>query len=112
MSLTASVQVEGLLKTFGDFVAVDHVSFHVEPGEIFGFLGSNGAGKSTTIRMLCGLLRPTAGQARVQDLDVYTQTEQIKQNIGYMSQTFSLYDELTVEENISFFAGIYGIQQG
>lgn len=109
MNPTASVQVEGLLKTFGDFVAVDHVSFHVEPGEIFGFLGSNGAGKSTTIRMLCGLLRPTAGQARVQDLDVYTQTEQIKQNIGYMSQTFSLYDELTVEENISFFAGIYGI---
>jgi len=109
MTSARSVRVEGLVKQFGDFVAVDHVSFHVEPGEIFGFLGSNGAGKSTTIRMLCGLLRPTEGQAWVQGLDVYTQTEEIKQNIGYMSQRFSLYDELTVQENISFFAGIYGI---
>ena len=109
MTQTASVRVEGLVKQFGDFVAVDHVSFHVEPGEIFGFLGSNGAGKSTTIRMLCGLLRPSQGKAWVQDLDVYTQAEEIKQNIGYMSQKFSLYDELTVQENISFFAGIYSV---
>ena len=106
---TASVRVENLVKQFGDFTAVDQVSFHVEPGEIFGFLGSNGAGKSTTIRMLCGLLRPSEGKAWVHDLDVYTQTEEIKENIGYMSQRFSLYDELTVKENISFFAGIYSV---
>lgn len=111
MKSAHSVQVEGLVKQFGDFTAVDHVSFQVEPGEIFGFLGSNGAGKSTTIRMLCGLLRPTGGKAWVKGLDVYTQTEEIKQNIGYMSQKFSLYDELTVQENISFFAGIYGISR-
>ncbi len=109
MSHTASVKVEGLVKRFGDFTAVDHVSFEVEPGEIFGFLGSNGAGKSTTIRMLCGLLRPTEGKAWVKELDVYSQAEEIKQNIGYMSQRFSLYDELTVQENISFFAGIYSV---
>ena len=109
MSVRASVEVENLVKRFGDFVAVDHITFHVQPGEIFGFLGSNGAGKSTTIRMLCGLLRPSQGQARVGGHDVYTQSEDIKQKIGYMSQKFSLYDELTVEENINFFSGIYGV---
>ncbi len=104
-----TVSVRGLCKTFGDFKAVDGVSFDVGKGEIFGFLGSNGAGKTTTIRMLCGLLRPSAGQARVGGLDVYTQPEQIKQNIGYMSQRFSLYEELTVGENIEFFSGVYGV---
>ncbi len=112
MSAQLSVQVENLMKRFGDFVAVDHITFKVEKGEIFGFLGSNGAGKSTTIRMLCGLLRPSGGSAWVEGFDVFTQSEDIKQNIGYMSQRFSLYDELTVEENIDFFSGIYGTPRG
>src|ERR1019366_2225367 len=94
---------------FGDFVAVDHVSLEVRRGEIFGFLGPNGAGKSTTIRILCGLLEPTDGEATVAGFDVRKQSEQIKRNIGYMSQRFSLYDDLTVEENIDFFSGIYGV---
>jgi len=97
------------VKCFGDFVAVDHINMEVRRGEIFGFLGPNGAGKSTTIRVLCGLLAPTSGSATVGGLDVATQSELIKQRIGYMSQRFSLYDDLTVEENIDFFSGIYGV---
>lgn len=104
-----SVEVNDLTKKFGRFVAVDHISFFVRDGEIFGFLGANGAGKTTTIRMLCGLILPTSGQGRVEGLDIYTQTEAIKQNIGYMSQKFSLYDDLTVEENLVFYGGIYGM---
>lgn len=109
MNQRTSVEVKDLVKRFGDFTAVDRVSFSVTEGEIFGFLGSNGAGKTTTIRMLCGLLRPTEGEARVAGYDVYDQPEQIKNRIGYMSQKFSLYDELTVEENIDFFSGAYGL---
>lgn len=105
----SGVEVRDLTRKFGDFVAVDRVSFKVEPGEIFGFLGSNGAGKTTTIRMLCGLLRPTSGEASVEGYDVYRQPEKIKQSIGYMSQRFSLYDELTVSENLRFFGGVYGL---
>jgi ABC-2 type transport system ATP-binding protein len=107
-----AVEIDDLVKTFGAFVAVDHVSMQVKKGEIFGFLGPNGAGKSTTIRMLCGLLTPTSGRAHVSGLDVATQPEQIRRNIGYMSQKFSLYDDLTVEENIDFFTGIYGVPKG
>jgi ABC-2 type transport system ATP-binding protein len=104
-----SVEIQDLVKTFGKFVAVDHVSLEVAKGEIFGFLGPNGAGKSTTIRMLCGLLTPSAGRATVNGFDVATQAEAIRRTIGYMSQKFSLYDDLTVEENIDFFTGIYGV---
>ena len=104
-----AVETRDLVKRFGDFVAVDHVTLDVHRGEIFGFLGPNGAGKSTTIRMLCGLLLPTSGSASVGGLDVMTQSETIKHHIGYMSQKFSLYDDLTVEENIDFFSGIYGV---
>jgi ABC-2 type transport system ATP-binding protein len=104
-----AVKITGLVKTFGSFVAVDHVSLEVSKGEIFGFLGPNGAGKSTTIRMLCGLLTPTAGSASVNGFDVATQPEEIRRTIGYMSQRFSLYDDLTVEENIDFFTGMYGV---
>ncbi len=104
-----AVEIRDLVKRFGDFVAVDHVNMEVRRGEIFGFLGPNGAGKSTTIRVLCGLLAPTSGSATVGGLDVGTQSELIKQRIGYMSQRFSLYDDLTVEENIDFFSGIYGV---
>lgn len=104
-----AVEIRDLVKRFGDFVAVDHISMEVRRGEIFGFLGPNGAGKSTTIRVLCGLLAPTSGSATVGGLDVGTQSELIKQRIGYMSQRFSLYDDLTVEENIDFFSGIYGV---
>jgi ABC-2 type transport system ATP-binding protein len=104
-----AVEIRELVKRFGDFVAVDNVSLEVARGEIFGFLGPNGAGKSTTIRILCGLLEPTSGDARVAGFDVKTQPEQIKKNIGYMSQKFSLYDDLTVEENIDLFSGIYGV---
>jgi ABC-2 type transport system ATP-binding protein len=104
-----AVRIDDLVKRFGDFVAVDHVSLQVTKGEIFGFLGPNGAGKSTTIRMLCGLLTPTTGRATVNGFDVGTQPEQIRASIGYMSQRFSLYDDLTVEENIDFFTGIYGV---
>lgn len=107
--LGTAVEVRNLVKHFGAFAAVDDVSFSVLRGEIFGFLGSNGAGKTTTIRMLCGLLTPTSGSARVGGFDLSTQAEQIKQTIGYMSQRFSLYDDLTVDENIDFFSGVYGV---
>jgi ABC-2 type transport system ATP-binding protein len=105
----AAIEVRGLTRRFGDFVAVDSVSFAVKPGEIFGFLGSNGAGKSTTIRMLCGLLRPSAGTAIVGGADVNRDPEGVKRRIGYMSQKFSLYERLTVDQNITFFSGVYGL---
>jgi drug efflux transport system ATP-binding protein len=104
-----AVEIRNLVKRFGSFVAVDDVNLEVRRGEIFGFLGPNGAGKSTTIRMLCGLLQPTSGSATVGGLDIATQSEAIKQKIGYMSQRFSLYDDLSVEENIDFFSGIYSV---
>jgi ABC-2 type transport system ATP-binding protein len=104
-----SVRLAGLTKRFGDFVAVDGVSLEVSKGEIFGFLGPNGAGKSTTIRILCGLLAPSAGRAEVGGFDVAREPEKVRANIGYMSQRFSLYDDLTVEENLDFFSGIYGV---
>lgn len=107
--MSFAVETDNLTKVFGSFVAVDHVSLQVAKGEIFGFLGPNGAGKSTTIRMLCGLLRPTSGRASVAGFDVATQPDEIRANIGYMSQKFSLYDDLRVEENIEFFAGVYGV---
>jgi len=106
-----SVEAENITRRFGKFVAVDHISFQVLDGEIFGFLGANGAGKTTTIRMLCGLLLPTSGKARVEGFDIYTQTHEIKQVIGYMSQKFSLYDDLTVAENLAFYGGIYGLDR-
>jgi ABC-2 type transport system ATP-binding protein len=106
-----SVEAHDLVKRFGSFVAVDRVSLAVRRGEIFGFLGPNGAGKSTTIRMLCGLLTPSAGTARVGGFDVATESESIKRSIGYMSQKFSLYDDLEVGENIEFFSGIYGVPE-
>jgi len=106
---TFAVEVEDLVKTFGTFVAVDHIHFQVRKGEIFGFLGPNGAGKSTTIRMLCGLLIPTSGKGRVSGFDIMEEPEKIKQVIGYMSQKFSLYEDLTVFENLHFFGGIYGL---
>jgi ABC-2 type transport system ATP-binding protein len=106
-----AVKTELLTRKFGKFVAVDHVSIEVKKGEIFGFLGANGAGKTTMIRMLCGLLIPTTGKASVAGFDVYKQTEQIKQNIGYMSQKFSLYDDLTINENVEFYGGIYGLSR-
>ncbi len=105
------VEVTDLVKCFGDFCAVDRVSFSVRRGEIFGFLGPNGAGKSTIIRILCGLLKPNAGRAIVEGIDVTAAPEEVRRNIGYMSQRFSLYDDLTVEENIDFFSGIYRVPQ-
>ena len=104
-----AIHVQHLTRRFGEFVAVDDVSFDVAEGEIFGFLGSNGAGKSTTIRMLCGLLRPTSGTAIVGGIDVAANPEAVKQRIGYMSQRFSLYELLTVDQNIRFFGGVYGL---
>lgn len=106
-----SVKVEKLTKTFGNFVAVNNISFEVSRGEIFGFLGANGAGKTTTIRMLCGLLLPTSGQAWVHGFDIGKEPESVKENIGYMSQKFSLYNDLTVEENITFYGGVYGLDK-
>jgi ABC-2 type transport system ATP-binding protein len=106
-----SIEVRDLTRRFGAFTAVDHVTFDVRQGEIFGFLGSNGAGKSTTIRMLCGLLRPTSGTATVGGVDVARDPEGVKQRIGYMSQRFSLYELLTVDQNIAFFGGIYGLDR-
>jgi ABC-2 type transport system ATP-binding protein len=98
-----------LVKRFGDFVAVDRISFEARPGEVIGFLGPNGAGKSTTIRMLCGLLRPTEGKALVAGIDVAREPERVRQRIGYMSQKFSLYNDLRVIENIRFFAALYEV---
>ena len=105
-----AIDVQHLTKRFGTFTAVDDISFTVQRGEIFGFLGANGAGKSTTIRMLCGLLQPTDGTARVGGFDINSQTDSVKLNIGYMSQRFSLYDDLTVEQNIRFYGGVYGLR--
>ena len=109
MNSDIAVSADKLARVFGEFVAVDSVSFDVHKGEIFGFLGPNGAGKTTTIKMLTGLLAPTSGRARVAGYDVATETEAVKQHIGYMSQLFSLYADLTVDENIALFAGLYGV---
>ena len=108
MNEDKAISVDHLIKKFGGFTAVDSISFEVNKGEIFGFLGANGAGKTTAMRMLCGLSKPTDGKATVAGFDVYRQAERIKKNIGYMSQKFSLYEDLTVKENIRFYAGIYG----
>jgi len=104
-----SIEVKNLTKKFGEFISVNNISFNVKKGEVFGFLGANGAGKSTTIRMLCGILKPTSGDAIVGGFSVMNQPEKVKQHIGYMSQKFSLYNDLTVEENINFFGNIYGL---
>ena len=104
-----AIQARGLTRTFGAFTAVDRVSFQVQAGEVFGFLGANGAGKTTAIRMLTGLLQPTAGEASVAGFDIATQAEQVKRNIGYMSQRFALYDDLTVGENMRLYGGIYDL---
>src|ERR1022692_1754129 len=109
MEKEKAIRAVELTKRFGSFTAVDKITFDVEKGEIFGFLGANGAGKTTAMRMLCGLLLPTSGLAAVAGFDVYKQNEQIKKNIGYMSQKFSLYEDLTITENIRFYAGIYGL---
>lgn len=106
-----AIECKELSKQFGDFKAVDQITFDVDQGEIFGFLGANGAGKTTAMRMLCGLSYPTSGEARVAGFDVYKQQEQIKKNIGYMSQKFSLYDNLTILENIEFYGGVYGVSR-
>lgn len=108
MANDSVITADKLTKRFGDFTAVDAISFEVQRGEIFGFLGANGAGKTTAMRMFCGLSLPTSGKATVAGFDVYKQNEEIKKNIGYMSQKFSLYEDLTVKENIRFYAGIYG----
>ena len=104
------ITTNNLTKTFGDFTAVDAISFEVEKGEIFGFLGANGAGKTTAMRMLCGLSKPTSGNGRVAGFDIAKQSEDVKKNIGYMSQKFSLYDDLKVWENLRLFGGIYGMR--
>lgn len=106
-----SIEVNNLTKKFGNFISVDNITFTVKKGEVFGFLGANGAGKSTTIRMLCGILQPTSGDAIVGGFSIKTQPDKVKLKIGYMSQKFSLYNDLTVEENINFFAGVYGINK-
>lgn len=106
----AVIYAEGLTRRFGEFTAVDGISLSVARGEIFGFLGANGAGKTTAMRMFCGLLKPSAGKARVAGYDIWTETEAIKRSIGYMSQRFSLYDDLSVVENIRFYGGIYGLR--
>ncbi len=104
-----SIEVKNLTKKFGNFISVDNISFAVKKGEVFGFLGANGAGKSTTIRMLCGIISPTSGDALVGGYSIYKQSDLVKTKIGYMSQRFSLYNDLTVEENINFFGGVYGL---
>lgn len=111
MSATAIIQARGLTKKFGGFTAVDAISFEVKRGEIFGFLGANGAGKTTAIRMLTGLSRPTGGEAVVAGFDVARQAEKVKENIGYMSQKFSLYEDLSIRQNIRFYGGIYGLRR-
>jgi len=108
---TNVIQVENLTKKFGDFIAVNAITFEVKRGEIFGFLGANGAGKTTAMKMLIGISSPTSGNAKVAGFDVFTNSEDIKKNIGYMSQKFALYDDLTVKENITFFGGIYGLSR-
>jgi ABC-2 type transport system ATP-binding protein len=105
------LEVQGLTKKFGDFTAVDHVSFTVQPGEVLGYLGPNGSGKTTTIRMLCGLMKPTEGTAQILGIDVTKNPEAVKPNIGYMSQKFALYDDLTVMENLQFYAGVYDVPE-
>jgi ABC-2 type transport system ATP-binding protein len=107
-----AISVQSLTKRFGSFTAVDNITFDVDQGEIFGFLGANGAGKTTAMRMLCGLSFPTSGQARVAGFDLATESESIKKSIGYMSQRFSLYEDLTIRENIRFYGGIYGLTDG
>jgi ABC-2 type transport system ATP-binding protein len=109
MPVETVIEVEQLTKRFGDFVAVDQITFSVAKGEIFGFLGANGAGKTTAIKMLCGLSQPTEGKATVAGFDVFSESESIKKNIGYMSQHFSLYQDLTILENIRFYGGVYGL---
>jgi ABC-2 type transport system ATP-binding protein len=109
MTNNVVIHTDNLTKQFGDFIAANAISFEVYAGEIFGFLGANGAGKTTAMRMLCGLSAPTSGTATIAGFDIYKDTEKIKQNIGYMSQKFSLYEDLTVQENIRFFGGIYGL---
>src|ERR1700754_2281149 len=109
MTTNKIITASNLTKRFGDFIAVNEISFEVNKGEIFGFLGANGAGKTTAMRMLCGLSLPSSGSATIAGFDVYKQTEEIKRNIGYMSQKFSLYEDLTILENIQFFGGIYGL---
>lgn len=109
MASNTVIETEKLTKCFGDFVAADQLTMEVYAGEIFGFLGANGAGKTTAMRMLCGLSVPSSGKAKVAGYDVYKESEKIKKNIGYMSQKFSLYEDLTVRENIRFFSGIYGL---
>ena len=104
-----AIEARHLTRRFGDFTAVDAITFHVEPGEVFGFLGANGAGKTTAIRMLIGALAPTSGSATVAGYDVRTQADQVRRRIGYMSQKFSLYEDLTVRENITLYGGIYGV---
>lgn len=111
LSSTEVISAEDLEKRFGPFVAVDRISFSVKKGEVFGFLGSNGSGKSTTIRMLCGIITPTSGGGRVAGHDIVKEPEEIKQSIGYMSQKFSLYEDLTPRENIRFYLGIYNVPQ-
>ncbi len=106
-----AIEVKDLTKKFGNFSAVDHITFDVDQGEIFGFLGANGAGKTTAMRMLCGLLIPTSGQGKVAGFDIFKQAENIKKNIGYMSQKFSLYEDLTASENLELFGGIYGMDR-
>jgi ABC-2 type transport system ATP-binding protein len=111
MKKTNVIEVENLTKMFGDFTAVNAITFEVKKGEIFGFLGANGAGKTTAMKMLIGISKPTSGKAKVAGFDVFTHAEDIKKNIGYMSQKFALYDDLTVKENITFFGGIYGLSR-
>lgn len=111
MEPTTVISTEKLTKRFGDFTAVNEITFDVHQGEIFGFLGANGAGKTTAMLMLCGLSNPTSGKATIAGFDVYRQTEKIKKNIGYMSQKFSLYEDLTILENIRFYGGIYGMNR-
>ena len=105
------IHTEKLTKKFGDFIATNEITFDVHRGEIFGFLGANGAGKTTAMKMLCGLLAPSSGKATIAGFDVYKETEKIRRNIGYMSQKFSLYEDLTIVENIDFFGGIYGLKR-